>query len=85
LRVEKSQAGSGLLDMFSSGLCVFKLGWPEKTADFDDITDQRARNGYDILFFWVARMRCSASISRDKFRSRGVLALTSGTGSGEKM
>ncbi len=43
---------------FSSGLWTFStLGWPEKTPDFEyfhptDIME----TGYDILFFWVARM-----------------------------
>ncbi len=43
---------------FSSGLWTFStLGWPEKTKDFEtyhptDILE----TGYDILFFWVARM-----------------------------
>ncbi len=43
---------------FSSGLWTFStLGWPEKTADF--ITyhpTSLLETGYDILFFWVARM-----------------------------
>ena len=43
---------------FSSGLWTFSaLGWPEKTSDLEtyhptDILE----TGYDILFFWVARM-----------------------------
>ncbi|MBI2673757.1 MAG: valine--tRNA ligase [Candidatus Zambryskibacteria bacterium] len=43
---------------FSSGLWTFSaLGWPEKTKDLEtyhpiDILE----TGYDILFFWVARM-----------------------------
>src|SRR3989344_2735799 len=43
---------------FSSALWTFStLGWPEKTADLKtyhptDILE----TGYDILFFWVARM-----------------------------
>lgn len=43
---------------FSSGLWTFStLGWPEQTNDFQtyhpiDILE----TGYDILFFWVARM-----------------------------
>lgn len=43
---------------FSSGLWTFStLGWPEKTSDLDlyhptDVME----TGYDILFFWVARM-----------------------------
>jgi valyl-tRNA synthetase len=43
---------------FSSGLWTFStLGWPEDTADFKTYhpTDL-LETGYDILFFWVARM-----------------------------
>jgi valyl-tRNA synthetase len=43
---------------FSSGLWTFStLGWPEKTTDLKDFhpTDI-LETGYDILFFWVARM-----------------------------
>ncbi len=43
---------------FSSALWPFEtLGWPEKTADFDYFypTDVLV-TGYDIIFFWVARM-----------------------------
>ncbi len=43
---------------FSSGLWTFSpLGWPEKTKDFETYhpTDL-LETGYDILFFWVARM-----------------------------
>ncbi len=43
---------------FSSGLWTFStLGWPEKTKDLETYhpTDM-LETGYDILFFWVARM-----------------------------
>lgn len=43
---------------FSSGLWTFStLGWPEKTEDLQTFhpTDV-LETGYDILFFWVARM-----------------------------
>jgi valyl-tRNA synthetase len=43
---------------FSSGLWPFStMGWPEKTADFEIFypTDVLV-TGFDILFFWVARM-----------------------------
>ncbi|MEK7120872.1 MAG: valine--tRNA ligase, partial [Patescibacteria group bacterium] len=43
---------------FSSGLWTFStLGWPEKTEDLANFhpTDI-LETGYDILFFWVARM-----------------------------
>jgi valyl-tRNA synthetase len=48
---------------FSSALWTFAtLGWPEKTEDFDyfhptDILE----TGYDIIFFWVARMILSTT------------------------
>jgi valyl-tRNA synthetase len=43
---------------FSSGLWPFStLGWPEKTADFDRYYPTSVLiTGYDILFYWVARM-----------------------------
>ena len=47
---------------FSSALWPFStLGWPEKTEDFEYFypTDTLV-TGYDIIFFWVARMIFSA-------------------------
>ncbi len=43
---------------FSSGLWPFStLGWPEKTADLDYFYPTSVLvTGYDIIFFWVARM-----------------------------
>jgi valyl-tRNA synthetase len=43
---------------FSSGLWPFStLGWPEKTRDLDTFYPTSALvTGFDILFFWVARM-----------------------------
>jgi valyl-tRNA synthetase len=43
---------------FSSGLWPFStLGWPEKTPDYDYFYPTSVlETGYDILFFWVARM-----------------------------
>lgn len=43
---------------FSSGLWTFStLGWPEETADFKTYHPTALlETGYDILFFWVARM-----------------------------
>src|SRR5690606_18716575 len=49
---------------FSSGLWPFStLGWPEETADLKRFypTDVM-ETGYDILFFWVARMVMSAAL-----------------------
>lgn len=43
---------------FSSALWPFStLGWPEKTVDMDKYyPNDLLETGYDILFFWVARM-----------------------------
>ncbi|MFN2114599.1 MAG: valine--tRNA ligase [Anaerolineae bacterium] len=43
---------------FSSALWPFStLGWPERTADFERFyPTSTLETGYDILFFWVARM-----------------------------
>ncbi|KAJ3117562.1 hypothetical protein HDU96_006323 [Phlyctochytrium bullatum] len=43
---------------FSSGLWPFSiLGWPEKTPDFKNFyPNSLLETGWDILFFWVARM-----------------------------
>ncbi len=43
---------------FSSGLWTFStLGWPEETPDFKTYHPTALlETGYDILFFWVARM-----------------------------
>ena len=43
---------------FSSGLWPFStLGWPEKTVSLERFyPTQDMETGYDILFFWVARM-----------------------------
>ncbi|KKT00139.1 MAG: valyl-tRNA synthetase [Candidatus Nomurabacteria bacterium GW2011_GWA1_43_17] len=43
---------------FSSGLWTFStLGWPEKTEDLKNFHPTSVINpGYEILFFWVARM-----------------------------
>ncbi|HFE46864.1 MAG TPA: valine--tRNA ligase [Nannocystis exedens] len=43
---------------FSSGLWpLTTLGWPEKSADFDRFyPTSLLETGWDILFFWVARM-----------------------------
>jgi valyl-tRNA synthetase len=43
---------------FSSGLWPFSImGWPEQTPDFDHFyPNSLLETGWDILFFWVARM-----------------------------
>lgn len=43
---------------FSSGLWTFStLGWPEKTPDLKNFhPTSMLETGYDLLFFWIARM-----------------------------
>ncbi|KAF8966826.1 tRNA synthetases class I-domain-containing protein [Flammula alnicola] len=66
-RAEKMAAGrkfelvqdEDVLDTwFSSGLWPFSImGWPDKTADLKDFyPSSLLETGWDILFFWVARM-----------------------------
>jgi valyl-tRNA synthetase len=56
---EKISQEEDVLDTwFSSGLWPFStLGWPEETADFKTFyPNDVLETGFDILFFWVARM-----------------------------
>ncbi len=67
---EKITRDPDVLDTwFSSALWPFStLGWPEKTADLDYFypTDVLV-TGYDIIFFWVARMIFSGCEHMGKF------------------
>ncbi|TAK14912.1 MAG: valine--tRNA ligase [Anaerolineae bacterium] len=56
--VELEQDPDVLDTWFSSGLWPFStLGWPSKTKDFEYFYPTSVlETGYDILFFWVARM-----------------------------
>lgn len=59
----KLQQDPDVLDTwFSSGLWPFStLGWPEKTIDFDTYYPNATLvTGFDIIFFWVARMTMMA-------------------------
>ena len=61
-RAAKISAGRGRWTPGSPALWPFStLGWPEKTPDLDYFypTDVLV-TGYDIIFFWVARMIFSA-------------------------
>jgi valyl-tRNA synthetase len=63
---------------FSSGLWPFStLGWPEQTADLKYFYPTSVlETGYDILFFWVARMIMDrAAVHRVKLPSITVYLL----------
>ena len=59
---------------FSSGLWPFStLGWPDQTADLERYfpTDVM-ETGYDILFFWVARMIMTSLLFKNNIPFRTV-------------
>lgn len=62
-QVQIQQDGDVLDTWFSSGLWPFStLGWPEQTADLAIYYPTTTLvTGFDIIFFWVARMTLMAS------------------------
>ncbi|AWI06952.1 valine--tRNA ligase [Clostridium drakei] len=60
---------------FSSALWPFStLGWPEKTPDFKYFyPNSTLVTGYDIIFFWVARMIFSGLYCADDIPFKNVL------------
>ncbi|MFB2982596.1 valine--tRNA ligase [Microseira sp. BLCC-F43] len=59
---------------FSSGLWPFStLGWPEKTTDLEFYYPTTTLvTGFDIIFFWVARMTMMAGYFTDKMPFQDV-------------
>lgn len=73
---EKLQQDKDVLDTwFSSGLWPFStLGWPEKTPDFKYFyPNSTLVTGYDIIFFWVARMIFSGLYCADDIPFENIL------------
>ncbi|MDN5748111.1 MAG: valine--tRNA ligase, partial [Pseudonocardia sp.] len=62
---------------FSSGLWPFStLGWPDKTPDLEKFYPTSVLvTGYDILFFWVARMMMMGHYAMDGERPFDTIAL----------
>jgi valyl-tRNA synthetase len=62
---------------FSSGLWPFStLGWPESTADLAKFYPTSVLvTGYDILFFWVARMMMMGLYAMDGVQPFNTIAL----------
>jgi len=73
---DKLKQDDDVLDTwFSSGLWPFStMGWPEKTKDLDVFYPTSLLiTGFDILFFWVARMTMLGLGMTDKAPFRDVL------------
>ena len=68
-KCEKLKQDPDTLDTwFSSGLWTFStLGWPEKTKDLEYFHPTSVmETGYDILFFWIARMIIMTTYTLDE-------------------
>ncbi|AKN32640.1 valyl-tRNA synthetase [Clostridium carboxidivorans P7] len=73
---DKLEQDKDVLDTwFSSALWPFStLGWPEKTPDFKYFyPNSTLVTGYDIIFFWVARMVFSGLYCADDIPFENVL------------
>jgi valyl-tRNA synthetase len=59
---------------FSSGLWTFStLGWPEKTVDLESFHPTTwMQMGYEILFFWMARMILMSTYALDEIPFKDV-------------
>ncbi|WP_411680466.1 valine--tRNA ligase [Clostridium thailandense] len=83
---EKLKQDKDVLDTwFSSALWPFStLGWPEKTPDFKYFyPNSTLVTGYDIIFFWVARMifsglYCASDIPFENVLIHGIVRDSNG-------
>jgi valyl-tRNA synthetase len=76
VHIENWHQDEDVLDTwFSSALWPFStLGWPEETADFKRYYPNDVLiTGYDIIFFWVARMAFQARYFTQDIPFRHVL------------
>jgi len=74
---EWTQDADVLDTWFSSGLWPFStLGWPDQTADLEKFYPTSVLvTGYDIIFFWVARMMLFGLYAMDGKQPFDVVAL----------
>ena len=72
--IELEQDPDVLDTWFSSGLWPFStMGWPENTADLETYYPTSTLvTGFDIIFFWVARMTMMAGHFTDKMPFKDV-------------
>jgi len=73
-KIELQQDADALDTWFSSGLWPFStLGWPENTEDFQTyFPNATLVTGFDIIFFWVARMTMMSGHFTDQMPFRDV-------------